>query len=626
MNISEKYKDTITVAGQLLITCVAYGLIPVVVSYVDGGSAPFTFMAAWGLGGAFSCLSYVLIFYRGVFRKIICNFAGVLPSKTPEYNGFPRWNWSVILALPRSLTVAFFAWSTVFLPEIVSAILYESWPIVFVFLLHISFKDRSKLEFRFSIKSIFLIIFVLAGAVLIVLSISQENMVESNYPTPGVMLGVFLLALAIYFSVQTVYFFKYSEVVKKWTGKQLSAEMESREIKDGEGHFMLLRGISQAIGSIVGCILCIIGLTTGSFNTGSFGMQNFFFVVICGALIEVFGSITNAKGTLKMISIPNSQTFRCLTPIFGVLFLLIFTSAVENVDFNLVLFGYFAIYLGSMLVFLETENQNRMAYSVIFLWTFGVFTIYRENKFGTWFKKIAEQFDSNTYFTVLGLLAAAFTILLTLYTTRISTRISEEEKLLLSLKSRLKNIERRYGINMLSRLEEINISKKPSEIKCAYLDICRKLEKIENGKIGNLCERQYLMKTQVELDILVNGKLSYEENGELYAGVIIGLSAITLAFFARPVAEDNSVVFYNLFSLIFSGVIAFLLFYANDLRHKRNTGILEKHEEDINGRIHYRVRFRTDEKIEEWRVLAFVTVATLVIVIIAILAGIDISS
>ena len=390
-----------------------------------------------------------------------------------------RWNWKVICTLPRSLRIAFLAWSLAFVPEPVAAVLFDSWPAFYIVILHSMFssgnvEDRDN-KFNLNHRNVLLLFFIFCGMVFVVLSSSQQEGTSFIFDGRS-LIGIALLIIAIGFIIQKSIFVKWADVmVKAEQSKSADGGIPNEKINydnNETGYAMLIWGISLIVGSCLGFSLSI-------FSDGSLETNGFIIALLGGAIIEFLGVFFDISGTVRSKANPNLQAILYLTPVFSVLILWVF-SHVTEVRGDLLTLGICATVVGNVLVYFPTEDKFGLASLVVALWTAGWIVLFRDNIFNEWFSDQEWFLQADSYFAVLALAATAFTLLLAFRISRISSRASQEEALVFSLLTRLNRIEKIYGIELVNSLELIDAPNSPDELEEQYLSTSKQVGKITN--------------------------------------------------------------------------------------------------------------------------------------------------
>lgn len=342
--------------GSLAACSVFYGAIPVLVAVTGGEDFPFVFATAFALGSALSAFGYLAVFHKGIWsdwKLFIPRRESVLKSLNShqtQSQQFPAWNWQVLASLPRGLNVGFFALAVTFIPEIVAAVLVESWPAFYVLLLQWMFvKDEN---YVIPVNKVLLMWVAFLGVCMVVLSAEAKSGDVSSIMFSDLLLGVIFIALSIAFTISNAASVRWSESVMAWLkNSEIASVRTNKELeKQKLGYFILLRCCGQAFSFM-------IALALSGFSLGDASWTTFLVIVFGSAIITTGGSYFNGKGTFRSSVKPQVQSVRYLTPVFGVLFLL---AASHAGGVNGWLFGIgFALVLAGNL-FANVFRQNRI--------------------------------------------------------------------------------------------------------------------------------------------------------------------------------------------------------------------------------------------------------------------------
>ena len=390
--LHDKYGERLNGGGNLLVTSAIWGVIPLSSALADGGEAPFVFLTAWSLGATTAVLAYLLLYHRQLLRW--AEFRHFVPRrgaffKNLEDGHSPSWNWQVVLAQFSAMGLAFYAWSTAFMPEAIAAILVESWPIFFIFLMQVLFKGERIFQLTPAVAALFLFIFL--GVILVVRAGSSDSDAESAFSGWDMVVGILLLVVSISFIVQTASHIKWTEVAYKWQQTRVgggsgmavgggvvavaaaaavgaTADASPIDARRGErtklGFFMLARLVSAAIG-------VVMGLIWQNFSDGSLSFKEQAIGFGTGAFVISLGNITTAVGTLRSKSNSELQAIRYTTPVFGIFFLWLF-SYVTDVRTDFLVFGLLAIVVGNALITFQNRDKFGFTLLVMALWVFAL--------------------------------------------------------------------------------------------------------------------------------------------------------------------------------------------------------------------------------------------------------------
>jgi len=324
----------------LLATTVVWGAFPLVNAAADGQKSPLMFMVAWCLGGTIGCLWYC---FSGDSKRVrldeIRHF--VIPSRKSFFSDLSRsrvkWNWQVYLGMSRSFGVGFFSWSTIFLPSAIAAVLVESWPIFYVVLLGVLFRETGQHAVGLKTLGMFALVFV--GVVLVVLSGSHADN-DMGITAWDVLIGSVLLFATIGCIIQEAGFIKWAGKWQDHRGADLATPPDKLESR--LTHLTLFcQTCSMAVGGVIAAIAL-------PFTSARIGLAEFLLACGCGAAVELVGNVASIKGTLRAAQQPNLQAIRYITPVFAIAYLWA-ASYTEDVTLGYLLTGLAIIIAGNVL-------------------------------------------------------------------------------------------------------------------------------------------------------------------------------------------------------------------------------------------------------------------------------------
>ena len=186
------------------------------------------------------------------------------------------------------------------------------------------------------------------------------------------------------------------------------------------------------------------------------------------------------------------------------------------------------------------------------------------------------------YFGSIALAATVFTLLLAFRVARLVTRTSDEENRTFSILRKLDSLVRRDVINSDVRrcIMVIDESNNQAQLKEYYL---KTREFIASALPQDDSDRQRLNETEAELDMLVRSKQVSPVLGEIFALLVFAGITIFLTMFTRPSEPDGWIrVLLDLFAMLVSSVIIFLMIYSVDLDRERDAHKLERISETGN--------------------------------------------
>ena len=305
-------------AGYLLASSAIFGTLPLIAAVISGGESPFLFAAVWLWAAGAALLLYVRVFHREILtREALVQW---LPSKEAFFQRLGqhgvRFNWLVCLSIADPLNIVFQVWALAFLPEVVTAVLFQFWTVVFIFALQLLYRDDGRFQPDF--KTYLLCGVALVGAGLVVLS-SAANESITGATSGETAIGVLLVATSIGLRCLGAVQFRWSDVA-------IRTRPAGNQAADGQQAFtqaaygMAIAGISTLI---VGTVSFAVGLLAGDSLSG----RSLLVLAVCSAGVSVLGILTDIVGMAKSAETPGALAARYVTPVFSVGYLVLASRA-----------------------------------------------------------------------------------------------------------------------------------------------------------------------------------------------------------------------------------------------------------------------------------------------------------
>lgn len=250
------------------------------------------------------------------------------------------WNWQFLASLMTPVSVLFFVWSTEFLPELVSATLFETWPLLSVLLFQKMF-GTAKIGFGENFRTIGLFSLIFIGVVLVVLSTSSGVGSSAGHSAVELVIGLSLMVASICFTAMGMAFpYRWVTDVCEWEShnRLVSSNADKRRV----GYRMLA---DCARFSFIG----ILSLGAGILMSQTVEWGSVLFITVAGCIVLLFATMLNTIGTLKSLEDPKIQSIRYLTPVFGSLYVWL-ASYSEGVSIYVFSLGLTIIVAGNVWV------------------------------------------------------------------------------------------------------------------------------------------------------------------------------------------------------------------------------------------------------------------------------------
>ena len=358
---------------------------------------------------------------------------------------------------------------------------------------------------------------------------------------------------------------------------------------------LIFAEITVARGSflVIGTIAIIIANLLINFQAEiRFGFQ----ALVLG--LGISGTIVYLRdGIFEYVGIQESSTdnlgvnaLSYMTPLVALSWLLIFAEITVARGSFLVI-GTIAIIIANLLINFQAEIRFGFQALVLGLGISGTIVYLRDGIFE--YVGIQEwHWTASGYFEATALAATVFTLLLAFRVARLVTRTSSEETRIFGVFRRLEFLARKGVVNknICNCVLKMDSSTKDRELMEAYKQARRY---IERSRPVNATDLEILNQSEADLDSLARSKQTGLVLGELFALFVFAGITIVLALSSRPPGIEGWTRFLvDLFAMLISGIIIFLLSNVWDLHKERGESKLES--ESFGHR--YVVGFRDTER------------------------------
>ena len=559
-------------ASYLMIATAVWALVPLVIDITSGSSSPFLFNGGWRLGGAIGCLGFILARYRSLFFVFLqVNFFqhnAPPPPREIRRLFVPRTfiGWSIPFAVFGKFEFVIYAYATQLVATYAVAVTYETWPIIMISIMVFLFKNENRYQ-KTGIGMFFLLVICLIGTALVI--IPEQTISTSGFSYLAIVLSI---AAALVAGSHNAVMFKWGNVLGKQLDKlKNNTEYFNARSESEESLITFSTVLGQYLAQSICMILCFV---IGFSMSESIDWSLLLFSIAGGALASGMGDVFFRKANTMTDDIGlNALTY--LTPVFAFVWLFIF-SEVDVVRADYLVLGTIAIIISNMLIHFESEIRSGFKSLMIALWTFGLIAYTRESIFN-FFNVTTWNWVGDGYFETVAVSATVFTLLIAFRVARLVNRINDEAVRIVSIYRMLEPLTKVKIINedVLRCIRAIDKSKKQSALRCEYTK-ARSYIANATPQIGT--DREILNQASIDLDVLVRSKQTGLLLGEMFAIVIFAGITISLALSTNPSGMEGWIrLQLDLFAVLISSVIIFLIFYVFDLDHERNES---KFEED----------------------------------------------
>ena len=542
--------------AYMLAAVLFYSFIPLVIAGSNGVESPFLFNAVWRCGVVVGCFLTLFAFYW----RLLLN-RNVLRVAAQHTVG-----WAIFWATIGNFDYALFAWSTRFVDISISTVLFETWPIAFILLT--AWLLREENAYRKNILSILpFLLWAFVGFVFIIVSQTGNWGFFDNVSLTDIAQGILLALLAALAASLGAFPFVW--------GRNLVRKLPDKITNDAD--IASLNFFGTILGFGISSFF-VAGLNTGiGFSAGEVPSFDILSVGVAGGLLfHAPASILLRKSNLATNNL-GINSLGYAIPIFSLIWLAIFSEIrVERVDYLII--GASAIVIANLLINFEAEIRWGFKALILALGASGVFVHLRDDIFellgvDKW------HWTTGGYFEALALSATVFTLLLAFRVARLISRTGDEENRTFDVFRKLDLLAQRGVIdgNIRDCILRIDAPKDQNDLENAYGE-ARNYIAAARANVNDIkdIDLQLLTEAEANLDALVRSKQQDITPGEMFALFIFAGITVSLTLLSRPPdAEGWNRLLVDIFAILISAVIIFLVVNVWDLRRERDESKLE---------------------------------------------------
>ena len=579
--------------GYILIAVISYALIPATIEYIGGEKLPFFFVAAWRLGVAVGCVAILIVFYLplwlnrynwGRFKY----YLSTSETKAVDWR-FPviklhiqvdelriplvNWkipgdfiDWRILLTILGNCEYALFAWSLQYIDITMATIVFQSWPIFFLILSALLLRENIRhLHNGKTALSLFLLVSLsIIGFAFIVFSQSGEIGQLGN--VSRLITGVVLVAGAMVLGNLKAFGIDWGRRL----GNQLSGSITGLGSSPAM-FFVLVSFLISSFGAAA------VGLIVGLGRAETWDMEILGMAFLGGLIVNGTAGIMWRKANMADDDI-GFNALGYAIPVVAILFLLLFGMAgVSQVDYLII--GVMAIVVANLLINFEAEVRWSFEALILALGGCGTLIYFRDELLG-WLGVPNWTWSGDGYFGSIAMTATVFTLLLAFRVARLITRTNDEESRTFNILRKLDRLVKRGVIDEDVRycIMVIDETNNQSTLKEYYL---KARGYIANATPENDSDSDTLVQVEADLDMLVRSQQTTPVLGEIFALLVFAGITIFLTIFTKPTEPEGWIrLLLDLFAMLVSSVIVFLMIYSMDLDRERDAHILERTTED----------------------------------------------
>ena len=559
-------------AGYMFGVVFFFSLIPIVVALGTNGDSPFLFNVFWRVGIIATCVGFLLSFYRSTLAFCWSN------RRQPQFRRLVRRRFrSAILwlAVLNGMDYALLALSIRFIDITAAAVLFEFWPIIFVFLMaYLERKDGQRKSIPVTVYS--LLPLVLIGVVLVTLSQAHEGESLLQVLTPEAWVGAFLALLGGVASACTAFSFRWASELESDLDETFQDEWKA--IKDS-GADLPISIFYVMVAFVVTNFFSIFATAAIGVGSGeTLTLHHVAYGLCGGAVVQAMGSILFRIANVKTRNLGVNAIYY-LTPCLTLAWLVLLGFGPQVSRWDFLIMGASAIIVSNLIINFEAEMRRGFKALIMALWVCGTMVYLRDKlyaalHFDQW------TWDGSGYFEAVGLTATVFTLLLAFRVARLVSRTTEEQNRTFAIVRQLemlaaRKVVKRSAIECVLRIDDSKGGQE--DMVNAYYEFRAAVADAHSTRMAlKESDRSALSEVESNLDSLTFSKQQGPVLGELFALIVFAAIVIALSLFTRP--DDVfgwSGVLCEMIGVMLSTVIFFLTVNIWDLQIDRDHAILK---------------------------------------------------
>ena len=519
-------------------------------------------------------------------------------------------SWLILFAIISTFERAFFAWAIQFIDVSVAVILYDASPVFMILLMSKLYQGDGRFG---EISPWFMLLVVVAFVGFAMVTASETgSLVNLQYGGAGIFLtGLLLLLLGVTCNVMTVFGFRWGTNLSR--DKKFLVEVQGTAQSLEMGCIVLAFLMSSSVSVGVSAVI-------GRASLEPFDLQVLGTAVLGGFVVGI-GSLTWRKANLITTNL-GANALAYAIPIFSLGWLALF-SQVQLARLDYLIIGAAAIITANLLINFEAEVRSGFKALLLALGICGAVVYLRDGVFEL-LGVVKWNWTGSGYFESITLAATVFTLLLAFRVARLVSRTSEEDNRTFIVYRKLDLLARRGIIDPQVCDYILQIDKANNDVSTereAYTKARRLIADVDPRPL-NEADSQLLSDAEANLDALARSKQVDIHLGEQFALGIFGVITIGLALLTLPpqVEEGWPRLMVDLFAMLISAVIIFLLFHIQDLQRERDDQKLDQSETLPEYR-HYLVRFLDIQRRSFDKRLSITVGAAIVVIYTGLLAN-----
>ena len=590
----------------MLLSVLAYSLLPIGIVVVGGTTSPFLMGASQTVGHIIAGITFLRVGHAPTFKN----------KRVQESIRKNLRTWAILFSALAPFTFAFLAWSAAYIDITASTIIWGSWPILLVlFLMQFSKMDdaptsrpQKTTSNRASLGLWILMILGLLGLAFIVLSqsdspsLSDMLAADTDLPLVGVAIAIGSALLGSF----SAWHFRWADKVTSELSTETLAKPKTEISAPPRSYALFLVVACMVIGNCIACpILILISITSSeTFSVGTMlgGFAIGFFIRTPATILWRMSNLATDNFGVNALNY--------LEPLMSILWLVLFWEIdISRVDYMII--GASAVFAANILINAEAEIGLGFKATIVMMWVSGTAIYFRDDRV---------LWTGDEYFSILALSATIFAVILAFRVTRIVSTTSEEDQWFFTIAMKLDTLSRqgKFTSNRSAIFDDLSLidsTHLTHTIREPYSRILSEITSAQEALEPGSKEHSELNELAIRLNVFANSKQQAWNFGEFFSLCIFAILTVGLALLGQPETTGWTGYLVDMFTILFSSVIVFLIFNARDLQHDRYRPLLEYGHDGVQ-LVFHDPRDRSIERIVSvliaagiWLAFAYVLVA-----------------
>ena len=485
-------------------------------------------------------------------------------------------NRDLILSAFGRMEFAALAWSTTLVSPAVSAILFATWPMMFILFLERAARTASG-ERRYNRVNLetFIYFAVAFAGLALVIAAQSTDIGPAGVMWSDTVAGVGLAILSAVLAASNAFVYSWGITLRNSLGADTRAAGIIMPTDDMEVATTMFGTMVSTMLAVP--VLFVLSLTEPGWH---FSIRALGIMTLVGMSLVTYLLLLQRRANLGTENL-GVNAIAYSTPVFALALFGLFDQ-VGEVRTDFVVMG--AIAIVAMNLFLSFDPDFRLGFNrrmsfkalVIGFWAVGCVVYMRDD----WLPGSKADIEAGAYWTLVALIGTIFTLILSFHVSKIQTRINFEVHHTALAFRKVENLVSRGVLHRLSirALIRIDSAYQPAALTRHYATIRRCFRRSHREiRKHKLSMSNDLSAAEGDIDSLVQSKQFGKEFAELVSVILLGALTVSLLVIMRPQLQGWVGLANDAASVVICAVLIFLVVNLFDLHRERHTPLITEH-------------------------------------------------